>query len=311
MAGDNSVLVTDGRYTEQARMQLEAAACDAEIVIENDFVAALAGRLSDASTVGLEATISWGEQQRWAQAISGELIPVTELVEELRAVKDDAELARMQVAAAVVDDALSEAQPLMRPGVTELEIQASLDDGMRRRGADGPAYETIVASGPNSALPHARPTDRKLADGDPLIVDAGALVDGYRSDMTRTFLIGEPSREVAEMLDLVTRSQGAGVAAVRPDIEVGRIDDACRSVITEAGMGEAFIHGTGHGVGLDIHELPRVRKGGTDILHPGHVLTVEPGVYVVGVGGVRVEDSVVVTEHGCRSLTNFPKTNTA
>jgi Xaa-Pro aminopeptidase len=182
-----------------------------------------------------------------------------------------------------------------------------LDDAMRARGASGPAYETIVASGPNAALPHARPTDRAFSDGDLVIIDAGAVVDGYRSDMTRTFVVGEPSAQAREMLDVVTRSQAAGVAGVGGGVEAGVIDALCREVIDAARMGDAFIHGTGHGVGLDIHELPRVRKGSTAILRPGHVLTVEPGVYYPGVGGVRVEDTVVVTEDGCRALTRFPK----
>lgn len=307
VTGDEAVLVTDSRYAEQAPEQLEAAGCDAEVVIAGDPVAVGVERFGSAAAVGLEAAVAWGEQRRWAAATTAELTPMAEAVEELRAVKDPAELARIEAAAAVADEALEEIRPRLRPGVSEIEIQRGIDDAIRARGATGPAYDTIVASGPNSARPHARPTGRELAPGDLLIIDAGAAVDGYRSDMTRTFVLGEPSAEAADMIELVTRAQAAGVAAVRPGAEAGEVDAACRSVIGEAGMGDAFVHGTGHGVGLDIHELPRVRSGSAAILRPGHVLTVEPGVYVEGRGGVRVEDSVAVTEDGCRSLTRHPK----
>ena len=304
---DGAVLVTDSRYADQAPEQLEAAGCDAEVVIAGDPVPVGAERFGAASVVGLEATIAWGEQKRWAAATTAELTPMAEVVEELRAVKDPAELARIEAAAVIADEALEEIRPRLRAGVSEIEIQRGIDDAIRARGATGPAYDTIVASGPNSALPHARPTGRELAPGDLVIIDAGAVVEGYRSDMTRTFVVGEPSAETADMIELVARAQAAGVAAVRPGAAAGAVDDACRSVIDEAGFGAAFIHGTGHGVGLDIHELPRVRSGATAILRPGHVLTVEPGVYVSGVGGVRVEDSVVVTAGGCRALTRHPK----
>lgn len=311
VSADGAVLVTDGRYAEQAPDQLEAARCSAEVVIANDPVPVGVDRLGEVAAVGLEATIAWGDQRRWEAALNAEVVPMVDVVEEIRSVKDPAELARMQAAACIVDAALGEIRSLLRTGVSEIAIQRALDDAMRSRGAVGPAYETIVASGPNAARPHARPTDRVLEPGDLVIIDAGAVVDGYRSDMTRTFVLGEPSAEVIAMIDLVTRSQAAGVAAVRPGVEAGAVDHACRSIIDEAGFGAAFVHGAGHGVGLDIHELPRVRPGSTAVLQPGHVLTVEPGVYVNGLGGVRVEDSVVVTAGGCRSLTRYPKDETS
>ena len=166
---------------------------------------------------------------------------------------------------------------------------------------------TIVAGGPNAALPHARPGERAFVEGDLVVIDAGSVVDAYRSDMTRTFVIGEPDETAVTIHDLVTRAQAAGVGAVRAGIEVGEIDHVCRTLITEEGYGPEFGHGTGHGVGLDIHELPAVRGGNTAILQPGQVITVEPGIYLPGVGGVRVEDMVVVTDDGCRQLTRSPK----
>lgn len=313
---DETVLVTDGRYKTQAPLELERSGSSARVVIAGDLVAAGAEAAAAAAlvqaedsawTVALEDSVSWAIQRRWADHLTEEPVPTTELVEQLRAVKSAPEIERIQAAAAIVDDVLADLSQLIRAGTSERTLAHALDEGMRTRGASGPAYETIVASGPNSALPHARPTDREFVDGDLVIIDAGALVDGYRSDMTRTFSIGAPSARAREMIDTVTSSQAAGVALVAPDVEAGAVDALCREVIDAAQMGDAFVHGTGHGVGLDIHELPRVRKGSTAILRPGHVLTVEPGVYYPDFGGVRVEDTVVVTEDGCRALTRYPK----
>lgn len=306
------VLATDGRYATQAPAQLEAAGSDATVVIASDLVASGADVLRGAARVALEGdVISWDQQRQWAAALAGsELVAVSGLLRELRSVKDPAELARIEAAAALADAALADTEVLRAPGTTERQLGLALDDAMRAAGATGPAYETIVASGPNAALPHARPSDRAFEVGDLLIVDVGALVDGYRSDMTRSFVIGGPDAadDVArKILPLVTEAQAAAVAVVAPGVEAKAVDDACRSIIAEAGFGDAFRHGTGHGVGLDIHELPSIRKDNAAILQAGQVLTVEPGVYLPDVGGVRVEDLVVVTDSGCRPLTLSPK----
>lgn len=306
------VLATDGRYATQAPAQLEAAGSDAAVAIASDLVASGADVLRGAARVALEGdVISWDQQRQWAAALAdSELVAVSGLLRELRSVKDPAELARIEAAAALADAALADTEVLRAPGTTERQLGLALDDAMRAAGATGPAYETIVASGPNAALPHARPSDRAFEVGDLLIVDVGALVDGYRSDMTRSFVIGGPDAadDVArEILPLVTEAQAAAVAVVAPGVEAKAVDDACRSIITEAGFGDAFRHGTGHGVGLDIHELPSIRKDNAAILQAGQVLTVEPGVYLPDVGGVRVEDLVVVTDSGCRPLTLSPK----
>jgi Xaa-Pro aminopeptidase len=230
------------------------------------------------------------------------------LVEALRAVKDDGEIARIGAAAAIADAALSEVAPMLEQSPTESEFALALDVAMRRLGAEDRAFETIVASGPNSAMPHARPGERKLTSGDPVVVDFGAVVDGYRSDMTRTFFVGgAPSAQMSQVYEAVLESQRAGVAAVAPGVSAGDVDDVCRRSLTDAGFGKAFEHGTGHGVGLDIHEAPSVGPGSTGILTPGTVATVEPGAYLAGVGGVRIEDTVVVTADGCRALTSFTK----
>ena len=309
LGSGEALLVTDGRYAEQAPAQIAAAGAsdEVEVVVARKAAEAVAGRLDGVSRLGLEDSVAWREQIRWSEVVEAEAVPLTECVEGLRGVKDPAELARIQAAATIADEALAATEPMLRPGVAEVQVQQALDDAIRAAGASGPAYDTIVASGPNSALPHARPTGRRLQAGDLVIIDVGAIVDGYRSDMTRSFVLGDPGEQAAAMLEAVGRSQSAGVAAVRPGAEASEVDGACRAVIDEAGMGEAFVHGSGHGVGLDIHELPRVVSGSTAVLEPGNVLTVEPGVYFPGVGGARVEDLLVVTDDGCRPLTLHPK----
>jgi Xaa-Pro aminopeptidase len=222
----------------------------------------------------------------------------------------------MERAAAIADEALGAVLPLLaaagadrtRAPLTEARFAAALDHAMRERGAEESAFETIVASGENSAKPHARPGPRVIGPGDPVVVDFGAVFDGYRSDMTRTFCVGgPPTGELARVFEVVATSQRLGVESVHAGIEAGAVDLTCRESIAEAGWAEYFEHGTGHGVGLDIHEQPSVGPGSAAILVPGTVVTVEPGVYLPGTGGVRIEDTLVVTDDGSRPLTQFPK----
>lgn len=310
VSGDSAVLLTDGRYAEQAPAELESAQCEAVVEVVPD-LAARAAELADAcgaATLALEPeTLSWAMQRRFAEHYSGELVPAEGLVAGLRSVKTAAELARMQRAASIADDALAACTEMIREGVSERELALALDDEMRARGASGPAYETIVAGGPNSALPHARPGPRRFAEGDLVVIDAGAVVDGYRSDMTRTFTVGEPSERAAEIIGIVTEAQRLGVDRAAAGVDARTVDTVCRDHITEHGYGEAFMHSTGHGVGLDIHEQPYVSHKATAVLRAGNVITVEPGIYVAGLGGCRVEDMVAITETGCRSLTRYPK----
>jgi len=192
---------------------------------------------------------------------------------------------------------------------TEAEFGLALDSEIRRLGADGTGYETIVAGGPNGAKPHHRPGPRRIADGDLVVIDVGGLVDGYTSDMTRTYVVGQASPTQQRMIDVVTASQAAGVAAVRAGADCKAVDQVCRDVIAEAGWADAFLHGTGHALGLEIHEQPRFSKAADATVTAGCVMTVEPGVYLPEHGGVRVEDTVLVTEDGSRPLTHTPKTN--
>src|SRR5580658_3462609 len=315
VTGDLAVLTTDGRYRTQSAEQLQrAGAGDVEITIgpgtEQRQAALAALDAAQAGRIGLEAgNVTWSGQRSWADLLGADkLVPTANAVEALRERKDAAEIARMERAAAIADAALFEVLPLMSQGVTEEHFALELDTAMRRGGAESTAFETIVAAGENSAKPHHHPGSRRINDGDPVVVDFGATFEGYRSDMTRTFCVdSEPEGELARIFDVVQTSQAAGAAAVRPGIAAKEVDDICRRIIADAGWAERFEHGTGHGVGLDIHEAPTVSQLGTAILAPGFVVTVEPGVYVPGHGGVRVEDTLVVTEDGARPLTRFTK----
>jgi Xaa-Pro aminopeptidase len=311
---DETVFVSDGRYGDQASEQLGSAGVEASIAITNTEQRA---RLTDAvagiARLGLEAdAVTWTSQRRYADEwFDGiELVPTTGLVERLRVVKDPGEIARIEVAAAIADAALAEVWTRLLDGPTERELALELDWAMRRGGADDVSFETICASGPNGAKPHARPGSRQLGEGDLVVLDFGALVDGYHSDMTRSVCLGDPTPTQARMLEVVLAAQEAGVAAVAAGVDCRAVDAACREVIGAAGWGDAFLHGTGHGVGLDIHEDPRVARTSEAVLVAGTVVTVEPGVYLPEHGGVRIEDTLLVTAEGCRRLTAFPKTTT-
>ena len=313
---DTALLTTDGRYRTQSAEQIAKAGAAPQVsitigpVAEQRKAAQAALGAAAIGHVGLEADhVSWSAQRTWADLLHADrLVPTSNAVESLRERKDAAEIARMERAAAIADAALFEVLPLMSQGVTEEHFALELDTAMRRGGAESTAFETIVAAGENSAKPHHHPGARRINEGDPVVVDFGATFEGYRSDMTRTFCVGaDPEGELARIFAVVGASQAAGAAAVRPGISAKEIDDVCRQIIAEAGWAERFEHGTGHGVGLDIHEAPTVSQLGTAILAPGFVVTVEPGVYLPGHGGVRVEDTLVVTEDGARPLTRFTK----
>jgi Xaa-Pro aminopeptidase len=313
VAPEDAVLVTDGRYSTQSVEQVGAAGVETRVEIGG--VAAQLEVLAKAATgmarVGLEAPhVTWARQRAFGADVfqEAELVPTEGLVEALRRVKDDGELARMEAAAGIADAALVRARKLLPDGVTEADLALELDFEMRRLGAEGSSFETIVASGPNGAKPHARPSARRIGEGELVVIDFGAIVDGYCSDMTRTLWAGDLGSGVTgRMVEVVASSQAAGVRAVKAGASCAEIDGACREVIAEAGWADAFLHSTGHGVGLDIHEAPWVAATSTDTLEAASVVTVEPGVYLPDVGGVRIEDTVVVTAEGCRALTKSPK----
>ncbi|MEM7092172.1 MAG: Xaa-Pro peptidase family protein [Actinomycetota bacterium] len=322
ITADELVLYTDSRYADRAPVELGAVGSSARVVIARaDLGDRVAEELEGTTRVGLEAEyLTWARQRSIATSwLPGrELIATEEVLDRVRAVKDDAELARIEAAAAIVDGALAATVPMFTQRPTEREFAVALEARIRSdasaiHGATGVetdiGFDTIVASGPNGAIPHHAPGERTIDRGDLVIVDVGGRIDGYRSDMTRTFSVGPMSTDQARHYDTVIAAQQAGVEAMTVGAETNTVDAAARQVIEDAGWGDAFVHGTGHGVGLDIHELPRVSaiSGSDDRYEAGTVATVEPGVYLRGVAGVRIEDTCVATAEGARRLTGYPK----
>jgi Xaa-Pro aminopeptidase len=308
---DDMVLVVDGRYGDQAREQIKNSGANCE-VIEGRSAVALREALANATKLikvahfdSAELTVS--QLENMTDQLSSELRKIAPIVPKLRRRKTEPEIERMQLAALATDFAMAEVVPMLSQGLTERDIRDELDYRMRRHGAEFTSYDTIVASGPNAARPHHRPVSRRIETGDSVVIDVGGLVDGYHSDMTRTFLIGDVDPVLSEMHEVVSHSQLLGLAAVRAGVLAQDVDKTCRDYIAEAGFASEFTHSTGHGVGLQIHEMPWVRTGFAEPLEVGEVVTVEPGVYREGLGGVRIEDLVVVTQSGCRVLTSSKK----
>ena len=310
------VLATDGRYRTQAAQQ----APDLEVAIERACARYLAGRAASAGVrrLGFESHVVTVDgfdalAREVDQLGTTELVRASQTVEALREIKDAGEVALLRLACEAADAALTDlvARGGLRPGRTEREVGRELEALMLDHGADGVSFETIVASGPNSAIPHHRPTDAVLAAGDFVKIDFGALVGGYHSDMTRTFVLGKAADWQCEIYQLVSAAQRAGRAALRAGASLADVDAAARDVIADAGHGEHFGHSLGHGVGLQIHEAPGISASAAGTLLAGSVVTVEPGVYLPDRGGVRIEDTLVVADetsgHAPELLTRFPK----
>jgi Xaa-Pro aminopeptidase len=307
------VLLTDGRYRDRAQADLDAAGLDADLEIRRTrpelaaAVIAAAAAVAGGRPVLAEAEhVSHAAWNALAEKLAIE--PSDGIIERLRRVKDAGELARMALAAGIADDTLVAVAPMIAARPTEADVRDELEYQMRRAGADAPSYDTIVASGPQfAARPHHETGRRTIVEGDTVIIDVGALVDGYHSDMTRTFVVGEPDDRQSEFYELVRGAQAAGLATVRAGVAAADVDAACREFFRDAGAVEWFIHSTGHGVGLDIHEEPYAAPTSEATLVEGDVVTVEPGLYRDGLGGVRIEDLVSVTATGCELLTHLPK----
>jgi Xaa-Pro aminopeptidase len=322
-----SWLIVDFRYRTAARTLLASRPDLAEhvtlVVPEQSYDEALAGVLkeSGARRIGVEA--AWMAVSRFNK-LSGALaaaaptplespagcpvlVPTERFIESSRAVKDHAEIATLREAGRRLAVAVPDAVDLVRPGRTEIEVAAEVDTLIRRAGFERPAFETIVASGPNSALPHARPTERRLMEGDAVVLDFGGVYDGYCVDLTRTVQLGDAGAHFRRLFAAVAEAQQVAIAVVKPGIKASSIDGAVRAALGRYGLEEAFGHGTGHGLGLEVHEDPRVGRPMAGVpdptLEPGMIFTIEPGVYVEGVGGVRIEDDVLVTDDGCEVLT--------
>ncbi|MEX0992086.1 MAG: aminopeptidase P family protein [Actinomycetota bacterium] len=302
IAREGARFFTDGRYTEQSRREVP----DMERLSYggDGFPAMLQEACSQlgVSRVAFEASfLTYKQFQDFSDRV-GELIPARDEVGRLRWVKDAEELALIEEAQAITDTGFKAILPELREGVTERELARDLERRLEEHGAEGPAFDTIAAFGEDAAEPHHQPTDRALRHGDIVKLDFGARYDGYHSDMTRTVAFGEPSHELRTVYALVREAQQVGIDAVRAGVRGKDVDRAARAVIEAAGYGEAFGHGLGHGVGLEIHEGPTLSSTFEGELPAGAVVTVEPGIYLPGIGGVRIEDMVEVTDEGCRVL---------
>lgn len=312
-----AVMFTDGRYTAQAKQEVRGARVaiakksalkEACALLEQEAKGLRFGRVgydAEHTTVAalddMRAALSGKVRRSFFTAVK------KPLVADLRAVKDAGELRLMDKAAALGDRVFSAVLPHIESGVPETEIAASLEFFARSMGAEGMSFETIVASGERSALPHGKASAGKTPRNGFITLDFGVILNGYCSDMTRTVCVGRLSREERTAYDAVLEAQQAGVAAVKPGATCAEVDEAARSVLRKAGLAKYFTHSTGHGVGLEIHEGPRLAAGQTQELKPGMVVTVEPGIYIAGKFGVRIEDMVAVTQRGNRVLTRSPK----
>lgn len=299
-------LATDGRYQTQIAQEVP----DIEARITRPVAPALLADVDGPQRVGIEADhLSVAEFEALQKACDEQvtLVPVRGLVEKQRRIKDAGEIEQLaevaELAAAALRGMLADGA--VRAGRTEREIAAELEYRMRTAGSERTSFDTIVASGPNSAKPHHGAEDRELVAGDLVTIDFGAHARGYNSDMTRTYAVGEPDDFSREIYEVVQRAQQAGVEAAIVGTPLVDVDAACRDVIEAAGYGEYFVHSTGHGVGMDVHEEPAASRNGEGELEDGMTVTIEPGIYVPGRGGVRIEDTVVVTEKGPRVITDL------
>ncbi|HSC46043.1 MAG TPA: Xaa-Pro peptidase family protein [Candidatus Acidoferrum sp.] len=309
VSGNRTTLVTDGRFTVQAKEELSNVA----IVLQKDGLYRTCGELlrkHRQRRVGFDADHLTVAQQAMLKKSAGssvKLQPVRGLVQGLRAIKDSAELAQMRKAAVLADQVVQGAIKLLKPGVRELEVAAEIEYRMRRLGASGPAFESIVAFGERAALPHARPTAKRLKKGDLVVLDLGAILGKYCSDITRTVFVGKASAKIRTWYSAVLEAQAAAIDAVGAGRTCGEVDAAARGVLAAYHLDQYFVHSTGHGLGLEVHEDPRLAKGQKTLLASGNVVTIEPGVYVPGVGGIRIEDDVAVLRRGNEVLTRAPR----
>jgi Xaa-Pro aminopeptidase len=311
---DRATLFTDGRYTVQARAELKSTGVKAEInrgslpSIVGSHIAARRRRTAlrvsyDPSHTTVSAQhelfraagprVRWQDEQGW--------------VEALRVIKSDSELDQMRQAARLISDVFEQVLKEIKPGVSELDLAAEVDFLMRKFGAEGPSFETIVASGPRAALPHARPTSKRLRRNELVVLDLGAILRHYCSDMTRTVYLGKAPKRVKTWYKAVLEAQAAGIAALGAGVEAGEPDLAARQVLDSYGLGKYFVHSTGHGLGIEVHEDPRLAAGQKRLLEAGMVVTVEPGVYMEGVGGIRIEDEVAIYKGRRETLTTAPR----
>jgi len=305
------ILWVDPRYTLQAREQAQGV----EVLEEKKGILKAAAvwlgknGVREAAFEAANLSVAQFDLLRQEAGAGVSLKPAGELIEELRVVKDREEIEAIRSAGKVTAEVFAELLPHIHPGATENDLAAEIEYRMRNKGAEGAAFETIVVSGPRSAYPHARPSTKALQESESVIFDLGAIVDGYAADMTRTVFLGEPGRRQRNLYSAVLKAQAGAIRAAQDSAPAGKVDSAARRILAKHGLARYFTHSTGHGVGLEIHERPRLGKGETTCLRSGSVITVEPGVYLEGFGGIRIEDTVLVGPDGPEILTPAPKDN--
>jgi Xaa-Pro aminopeptidase len=304
-----SALVTDGRFTAQANEETSGIrVVKQEVSLMASMGKLLRGRVR--GKIGFDAGQITVEQFRALRRAAGPRVRFAAArgeISSLRQRKDPAEIAQMRKAALLADGVVATAFKLLKPGVREIEVAAEIEYQMRSRGASGPAFETIVAFGARSAHPHARPTEKRLGKNELVVLDLGVILAHYCSDITRTVFVGRAPARIRRWYRAVQEAQAAAVAAAQPGTSSGDVDAAARGVLARYRLDHYFVHSTGHGLGLEVHEDPRVARGQKHVLVPGNVITIEPGVYVPGVGGIRIEDDVAVHVDRTEVLTRVPR----
>lgn len=303
---------TDPRYAIDAAQGIGAAGIAKVHVVKGPLSAAAAAivkrkRLKKIAFEAASTTYDQYTQLVEQMPLGVSLVSAGKLIEERRMIKSESEIATIRESVKVNSEAYARVLKRVRPGVRELDIAAEIEYQMKMLGAEKPSFDTIVAAGRRTALPHAHPTDYRLGQNELLLIDMGASLRGYSSDMTRVAHLGRVPSRIREMYQAVLEAQLAGIASVRAGTTAGAVDAATRNVLKKCKLDKAFVHSTGHGLGLEIHEMPRLGRKDPTVLQPGMAITIEPGVYVEGVGGIRIEDTVLVTQMGCEILTPTPK----
>ena len=304
---EKAFFITDFRYTEQAAAQAQGFEIIKNVGPIFEEVADLVQKEGLRELGFEETTVSFLEYSVLEEIIDAQLIPISGMIEELREIKDEEEIAIIEKACSIADLAYDHILKMIQPGMTEIEVANQLDFYMRSLGASGVSFETIVASGLRSAMPHGVASKKIIEQGDLITIDFGCYYEGYVSDMTRTFAIGDPGEQLKEIYQIVLEAQLAVLEVAKPGVTGKQIDAVARDYITKHGYGEAFGHSTGHGIGLEIHEGPNVSVRAEKQFVPGNIITDEPGIYLPGIGGVRIEDDLLITSDGNRVLTHSPK----
>lgn len=300
---------TDSRYIESAQNNIKGFAV-MEMSRDNPYGKLINDAISDfgVHTLGYEETyLTVSELMGFEKKLNAKLVPYNEKIYGFRAIKEDWELERMRKAQQITDQAFSEMLTKIKPGLSEKQLQAELVYSLLKNGADGMAFEPIVVSGPNSSMPHGVPGERIVQEGDFITMDFGATYQGYCADMTRTVAVGYATEEMKKVYDTVLQAQTAAIAASKPGVTGRQIDAVARGIITDAGYGAYFGHGYGHSLGMECHEAPNCNPGGERAMEKGMVSSAEPGIYLPGKFGVRIEDVVIFTENGCENITKSPK----